>query len=121
VQIVNIRRLVLDVDKAINRPTLIELAAAIEGADGVEGFNITVTEIDIETVGMDVTVEGEAIDYPGLCKAINRPTLIELAAAIEGADGVEGFNITVTEIDIETVGMDVTVALCAGIEPDQPA
>jgi hypothetical protein len=70
VQIVKIKRLVLDVDKAINRPTLIELAAAIEGVDGVEGFNITVTEIDIETVGTDVTVEGEAIDYPGLCKAI---------------------------------------------------
>jgi hypothetical protein len=70
VQVVNIRRLVLDVDKAIGRPTLIELAAAIEGVDGVRGFNITVTEIDIETVGMDVTVEGEAIDYPGLCKAI---------------------------------------------------
>lgn len=66
----NIRRLVLDVDKSISRPTLIEIAAAIDGVDGVQGFNITVTEIDIETVGMDVTVEGEGIDYPSLYKAI---------------------------------------------------
>lgn len=66
----NIKRLVLDVDKAIGRPTLIELAEAIEGVSGIEGFNITVTEIDIETVGMDVTVEGTNLDYPALAKAI---------------------------------------------------
>jgi hypothetical protein len=66
----NIRRLVLDVDKAISRPTLIELAEAIEGVSGIEGLNITVTEIDIETVGMDVTVEGEHLDYPALVKVI---------------------------------------------------
>jgi hypothetical protein len=67
---VNIRRLVLDVDKAINRPSLIDLAAAIERVNGVEGVNVTVTEIDIETVGSEVTVEGENIDYDALIKAI---------------------------------------------------
>lgn len=66
----NIRRLVLDVDKAVSRPSLVELAEAIEEVRGVEGFNITVTEIDIETVGMDVTIEGEQLDYPDLVKAI---------------------------------------------------
>jgi hypothetical protein len=66
----NIRRLVLDVDKAISRPSLIELAEAIERAEGVQALNITVTEIDIETVGTEVTVEGERIDYPALVKAI---------------------------------------------------
>lgn len=68
--IVNIRRLVLDVDKAISRPTMLELAEAISSVAGVEGFNITVTEIDIETVGMDVTLEGENLDYPALVKAM---------------------------------------------------
>jgi hypothetical protein len=67
---VNIRRLVLDVDKAIARPSLLDLAKAIEGVTGVEGVNITVNEIDIETMGMEVTVEGENIDYPALVKAI---------------------------------------------------
>jgi hypothetical protein len=66
----NIRRLVLDVDKALARPSILELAEAIAGAPGVQGLNITVTEIDIETVGMDVTVEGERIDYGALTKAI---------------------------------------------------
>jgi hypothetical protein len=66
----NIRRVMLDVDKAIARPTLIEVAEAIEGVRGVEGLNIVVTEIDIETVGMEITVEGESIDYQALVKAI---------------------------------------------------
>jgi hypothetical protein len=66
----NIRRVVLDVDKAISRPSLLELAEAIESVDGVQALNLTVTEIDIETVGMDVTVEGERIDYEALVGAI---------------------------------------------------
>jgi hypothetical protein len=66
----NIRRLVLDVDKAIARPSLIDLAAAIERVEGVLGVNVTVTEIDIETVGSEVTVEGENINYSALVKAI---------------------------------------------------
>jgi hypothetical protein len=66
----NIRRLVLDVDKAIARPSLIDLAAAIERVQGVEAVNVTVTEIDIETVGTEVTVEGQQIDYSELVKAI---------------------------------------------------
>lgn len=68
----NIRRLVLDVDKAISRPTLLEVGEAIEKVAGVAGFNITVTEIDIETVGMDVTIEGEQIDYEALVKAVEQ-------------------------------------------------
>ena len=58
----NIRRVVLDVDKAISRPTLLEIARAIDSVAGVRGLNITVTDIDIETVGTDVTIEGENLD-----------------------------------------------------------
>lgn len=68
--VMNIRRLVLDVDKAISRPTILEIGEAIEKVSGVAGFNITVTEIDIETVGMDITIEGEQVDYEALVKAI---------------------------------------------------
>lgn len=68
----NIRRLVLDVDKAISRPSIVEIGEAIQKNAGVEGFNITVTEIDIETVGMDITVEGQRIDYETLVKAIEQ-------------------------------------------------
>jgi uncharacterized protein len=66
----NIRRIVLDVDKAVSRPTLLEITGAIEAVPGVHGLNITVTEIDIETVGTSVTIEGEGLEYEALVQAI---------------------------------------------------
>jgi hypothetical protein len=68
----NIRRLVLDVDKAIARPSIPELAEAISSVAGVEGVNITVTEIDIETVGFNVTIEGQHLAYEAIVRAIER-------------------------------------------------
>lgn len=68
----NVRRLQLDVDKAVQRPDVVELAEVIEAVGGVEAVNITVTDIDIETVGMEVTVEGDHIDVAGLVAAIER-------------------------------------------------
>jgi uncharacterized protein len=66
----NIRQLLLDVDKAVARPSLIEIAAAIDGCRGVEAANITVGEIDLETVGMNVTIEGDNMDFDEITKAI---------------------------------------------------
>ena len=53
-----VRRVILDVDKALNRPTLLELASAIEKVQGVEAVNVSVTEMDMETMGTIITVEG---------------------------------------------------------------
>jgi hypothetical protein len=66
----NIRRLVLDVDKAVARPSLLQIAEAISGCRGVEAVNVTVNEIDIETVGTNITIEGEQMDYDAIEKAI---------------------------------------------------
>jgi hypothetical protein len=66
----NIRRLVLDVDKAIKRPSLIELAQAIGGCEGVEAFNISVEGIDVETVSTIITIEGENLVYDKIADAI---------------------------------------------------
>ncbi len=66
----NIRRIVLDVDKAIARPSLLDVAKAIDTVTGVEAFDITVTEIDLETVGTIITVEGVDIDYESLIQRI---------------------------------------------------
>lgn len=66
----NIRRLSLDVDKAAKSPTMIELAQAIDEVKGVEAANITVNEIDMETVGMDITIEGSSLDYEKIIAAI---------------------------------------------------
>lgn len=67
----NLRRVMLDVDKARSRPDITDIAADIEAVSGVEAVNITVAEIDVETVGMEVTVEGENINYDALVKAVN--------------------------------------------------
>jgi hypothetical protein len=68
----NIRRLLLDVDKALKRPTVLEIGQAIEGLSGVEGVNITVTGIDTETVGMDVTIAGDNLDYEAIVESIEK-------------------------------------------------
>jgi hypothetical protein len=66
----NIRRLVVDVDKALKTPSLLEIAEAIHGCAGVQSSNITVTEVDQETMGTNITIEGEGLDYDELVRAI---------------------------------------------------
>jgi hypothetical protein len=78
-----VRRLALDVDKAVQRPDLLTIAKAIDGVTGVDAANITVAEIDIETVGMEITVEGEDIDVEALILAIE-----ESGAAVHSIDEV---------------------------------
>jgi hypothetical protein len=68
----NIRRLMLDVDKAMARPSIVELAEAIDSVSGVEALNITVLEIDVETVGMNVIIEGNDLDYTTIVEAIEK-------------------------------------------------
>lgn len=80
---VNIRRLVMDVDKAVARPAIPEIATAISACSGVAGVNITVGEIDIETVGMDVIIEGEWLDYDEVVRAIE-----ETGAVVHSLDQI---------------------------------
>jgi len=90
---VNIRRLLLDVDKAVECPSLLEIAEVIEKVPGVEGANITVNDIDAETIGMEVTVEGEHIDYAALEEAITK-----VGAALHSVDEVVVGNRTVEHV-----------------------
>ena len=66
----NIRRLILDAGKGLNKPTLIVLSEAMVSVKGVEGVNISVIEIDIETMGMNVTIEGSNIDFEEIIRKI---------------------------------------------------
>ena len=88
----NIRRLVLDVDKAIARPKIIEIASAIEAVPNVEGVNITVTEIDVETVGMNVTIEGNCLDYDAIAQAIEHTGAVvhSIDQLLSGSRMIEG-------------------------------
>ncbi|HLH85768.1 MAG TPA: DUF211 domain-containing protein [Thermoplasmataceae archaeon] len=79
----NVRRVVLDVDKGLNRPTLLELAGAIERVQGVEAVNVSVTEMDMETMGTIITVEGNGIDYDALINSIE-----ESGAVIHSVDEI---------------------------------
>jgi len=67
-----IRRIAMDVDKVVDRPGMVPLAQALAAVPGVQAVNVTVTEIDIETVGTDVTVEGDGIDTDALFAAVER-------------------------------------------------
>jgi len=79
----NVRRLQLDVDKAVARPDLLDLAQAINGVAGVEAVNITVTDIDAETMGTEVTIEGDNIDINALYAAIE-----QVGAALHSIDEI---------------------------------
>lgn len=79
----NIRRLMLDIDKAVERPSVLELAEALEAVSGVEGVNITVADIDVATVGMEVTIEGENIEFAALENAVEH-----VGAALHSIDEI---------------------------------
>jgi len=66
----SIRRVVLDVDKSLNRPTLVDLVESIEKVPGVEAVNVSVTEMDMETMGTNITIEGANINYQELINTI---------------------------------------------------
>lgn len=66
----NIRAVKLDVDWATAGPGIVDVAEAIDSVPGVQGANITITEIDLETIGSDIAVEGEEIDLTALTGAI---------------------------------------------------
>jgi hypothetical protein len=83
----NIRRLVLDVDKAIAMPSIPQIAEAIERVSGVEALAIVVDEIDISTVGMVITIEGERLDFDALTKAIEHA-----GAAVHSIDELRSGN-----------------------------
>lgn len=68
----NVRRVLLDVDLSMRGPTLTAVAAAIQSSPGVAACSITVTEIDTETIGTDVTIEGENMDYESIVEAIEK-------------------------------------------------
>ncbi len=78
-----IRRLILDVLKPIRNPGIEELATSLESLDGVEGVNITVKEVDVETMTLMIVIEGESINLEQI-----RNKLEDFGAVIHSVDQV---------------------------------
>ena len=79
----NIRRIVLDVAKGLNKPTLVEVADAIGKVKGVEAVNLSVDEMDMETMGIIITVEGDGID-----SALLITTIEDIGCAVHSIDEI---------------------------------
>ncbi len=61
-----IRRVVLDILKPVKGPSIVEISEELASLNGIEGVNITVKEIDVDTMTLSVTVEGKNIDFKKL-------------------------------------------------------
>ncbi|MCE4613387.1 MAG: DUF211 domain-containing protein [Desulfurococcales archaeon] len=78
-----LRRIVLDVLKPIKGPSVIDVAREIGAVLGVEGVNITVKEIDVDTITLSITIEGSDIDFAKI-----EEKLRELGCIIHSVDQV---------------------------------
>ena len=78
-----LRRIVLDVLKPIKGPTIIDVAEELANLDGVDGVNITVTEIDVETITITMVIEGSDIKFEDVEKKLE-----ELGCVIHSIDQV---------------------------------
>ncbi len=80
-----ILRLVLDVLKPIRGHTIIEVAEKLSELNGIEGVNISVTDMDVETMGLSIVIEGNSIDFQQVTRILE-----EEGCAIHSIDEVVG-------------------------------
>ena len=78
-----LRRLVLDVLKPLKEPSIVDVALELSKVNGVRGVNITVNEVDVETLSLTVVVEGDDIDFEGVKRVLE-----DVGAAIHSIDQV---------------------------------
>ncbi len=86
-----LKKIVLDVLKPIREPTLVTLAKNLSRVSGVKEVSITVSEMDVETVTLVITINGNDIDFEEV-----ENTLRELGVALHSVDEVV-FESEVTE------------------------
>ncbi len=83
IELAGLRRLVLDVLKPLKDPSIVDVALELAKAPGVEAVNITVNEVDVETLSLTVVIEGDGIDFEKV-----RQVFDEVGAAIHSIDQV---------------------------------
>lgn len=67
----NIRRLILDVDVPTSAH-LMDLAQALTEVEGVKAVNITVTDTDVDVLGLVIVIDGSGINYKALQESVER-------------------------------------------------
>jgi len=77
-----LRRVVLDVDIPSSVST-VELANRLGRVSGVKAVNVTVTDTDVEVLGLVIVVEGDNINYDEVRRVIE-----DLGGAIRSIDQV---------------------------------
>lgn len=78
----NIRRVVLDVLKP-HTPNMVELAVQLADIDGIDGVDVSLTEMDQKVENVKITCEGDSINYEEVEKII-----IQNGASIHSLDKV---------------------------------
>ena len=78
-----LRRIVLDVLKPIRGVSIVDLAERLSSLPGVDGVNISVTDMDVETMGLMVVIEGTNIDFDRVMKVLD-----ESGVAVHSIDEV---------------------------------
>lgn len=74
--------MVLDVLKP-HKPTIVDVAERVSDADGVEGTNAILVEIDEEVQNIKITIEGADIEY-GAVKAV----IEEMGGSVHSIDEI---------------------------------
>ncbi|GAB6946468.1 DUF211 domain-containing protein [Vulcanisaeta sp. JCM 16161] len=77
-----LRRVVLDVDIPSSVST-VELADKLGRVSGVKAVNVTVTDTDVEVLGLVIVIEGDNINYEDVRRVIE-----DLGGAIRSIDQV---------------------------------
>ncbi len=67
-----LKKIVLDVLKTIRGTSLVELAEMIVRESGVSRISIRVNEVDVDTITLNVTIEGEDIDFARVKEIIEK-------------------------------------------------
>ena len=87
-----IRRLVLDVLKPIRGISIVDLAEKISVIEGVEGVNISVTDMDVETMGLMIVIEGVNLNFDEIKKILEEDgcAIHSIDEVVSGSRMVEG-------------------------------
>jgi len=89
----NLRRLVLDVLKPLE-PSIVELAQALADAEGVDGVNISIYEIDRRVENAKITIEGHALPFQEIGDIIE-----ENGGAVHSIDEVAAGKVLIEDVE----------------------